>query len=93
MSSPSPPVSSKKSSPTASQPIFIVEPEAEYMHSPPSNNAMWDDELGIVALRKYYALREEAQDTVQESKRVWSDTPFSLFAVQCKLCILVFFPV
>jgi len=43
---------------------------------------MWDDESGITALRKYYALRDEAQDAVTESKRVWSDTPFSIFAVQ-----------
>ncbi|KAL6299475.1 hypothetical protein BKA93DRAFT_870647 [Sparassis latifolia] len=42
----------------------------------------WDDERGIVTLRKYYALRDEAHDTVTESKRTWSDTPFSVFAVQ-----------
>ncbi|KAI0357590.1 hypothetical protein OH77DRAFT_1519472 [Trametes cingulata] len=29
-----------------------------------------------------YALREEAQETVKESRRVWADTPFSIFAVQ-----------
>jgi hypothetical protein len=37
-----------------------------------------------MALRKYYALRDEAQDTVMESKQVWLDTPFSIFAVQCE---------
>ena len=42
----------------------------------------WDDERGIVAMRKYGALKNEADDAVTESKRVWLDTPFSLFAVQ-----------
>lgn len=44
----------------------------------------WDDEHGIVTLRKYHALKDEAQDTVSESKKAWTDTPFSIFAVQCK---------
>ena len=39
-------------------------------------NSIWDDGRGIVALRKYYALRE--------SRRMWLDTPpFLLFAIQC----------
>ena len=42
----------------------------------------WDEEGGIAALRKYGALKSEADDTVVESKRIWLDTPFSLFAVQ-----------
>ncbi|EMD32355.1 hypothetical protein CERSUDRAFT_108803 [Gelatoporia subvermispora B] len=42
----------------------------------------WDDEHGIVTLRKYYALRDEADETVQESKRAWQDTSFSIYAVQ-----------
>jgi len=42
----------------------------------------WDNERGIVAMRRYGALKNEADDTVTESKRVWLDTPFSLFAVQ-----------
>ena len=42
----------------------------------------WDDERGIVAMRKYGVLKNEADDTVTESKRIWLDTPFSLFAVQ-----------
>ena len=57
--------------------IFIVDPEAA------SVSSMWDDDRGIVALRKYYALRDEAENTVTESKLVWRDTPFSVFAVQC----------
>ena len=46
--------------------------------------SLWDDERGIMALRKYYALRDEAQDTVILSKQVWLDIPFSIFAVQCE---------
>ena len=42
----------------------------------------WDDEHGITTLRRYYALRDEAQVTVDESKRAWVDTPFSVFALQ-----------
>lgn len=43
----------------------------------------WDDERGVVAMRRYGALKNEADDAVVESKRIWLDTPFSLFAVQC----------
>jgi hypothetical protein len=45
----------------------------------------WDDEKGIITLRKFYALRDEADNTLEESRRVWEDTPFSVSAVQCKL--------
>ncbi|TFK19266.1 hypothetical protein FA15DRAFT_709141 [Coprinopsis marcescibilis] len=44
--------------------------------------SMWDDERGILALRKYYTLKDEATTTVMESQRAWEDTPFSVFAVQ-----------
>jgi len=47
-----------------------------------SADTEWDDERGIVAMRRYGDLKDEADDTVTESKRVWLDTPFSLFAVQ-----------
>lgn len=60
--------------------VFIVDPE----NASADSVSMWDDESGITALRKYYTLREEAQDTVVDSKRVWLDTPFSLYAIQCK---------
>lgn len=83
-SSPNTSPASKKSSPTVCQPIFIVEPDTASMDSHPGQS-IWDDERGIVALRKYYALRDEAQDTVTESKRQWMDTPFSVFALQCKV--------
>ncbi|KAI0064426.1 hypothetical protein BV25DRAFT_322323 [Artomyces pyxidatus] len=42
----------------------------------------WDDEHGVLAMRRYYALKDEAHVTVEESKRVWIDTPFSLYAMQ-----------
>jgi serine/arginine repetitive matrix protein 2 len=61
-------------------PLYIVDPETASVDSV----SLWDDERGIMALRKYYALRDEAQDTVTESKQVWHDTPFSIFAVQCE---------
>ncbi|KAG0697268.1 hypothetical protein DFH29DRAFT_160061 [Suillus ampliporus] len=59
-------------------PVFVADPETASVDSV----SLWDDERGIMALRKYYALRDEVQDTVTESKRVWRDTPFSVFAVQ-----------
>ncbi|KAJ6451363.1 hypothetical protein C8R47DRAFT_1229888 [Mycena vitilis] len=42
----------------------------------------WDDERGIIALRRYYALRHEADDAVTESRRQFLDTPFFLYALQ-----------
>ncbi|KAG6916979.1 hypothetical protein DXG01_004408 [Tephrocybe rancida] len=69
---------SQKGTPTICQPIFIVEPETSEVD--PAQ--IWDDENGIIALRRYYALKDEAQTTVVESKQVWRDTPFSVFAVQ-----------
>lgn len=44
----------------------------------------WDDDRGIIALRRYYELRDEAEYTVTESKRTWADTAFSVYALQCK---------
>lgn len=55
------------------------EPDVEIVH--------WDDEFGPT-LRKFYALKDEAQEIVVESKRTWQDTPFSLFAIQCTISIL-----
>ena len=76
---------SKVESPTASQPVYVV--DADDTRSIESGNSisLWDDDRGIIALRKYYALRDEADSTVAESKRIWLDTPFSMFALQCKL--------
>ncbi|KAK0448447.1 uncharacterized protein EV420DRAFT_843673 [Desarmillaria tabescens] len=70
----------KSSSPTAIQSVFVVDEDTASIHSATTT---WDDERGIVALRRYYELREEVESTVTESKRVWIDTPFSLFALQC----------
>ncbi|KAH9846904.1 hypothetical protein C2E23DRAFT_872120 [Lenzites betulinus] len=56
--------------------VYIVEGDSDSVYGE------WDEEHGIMTLRHYYALRDEAQETVAESKRVWVDTPFSVFAVQ-----------
>jgi len=72
---------SKKSSPTTRQPVFIVDSDTVSIHSKP-DEFTWDDERGITNLRKYYALRDEAENVVVESKCTWLDTPFSLFALQ-----------
>ena len=72
---------SKKSTPTTRQPVFVVDSDTVSIHSKPEEST-WDDERGITTLRKYYALRDEAETVVVESKRTWLDTPFSLFALQ-----------
>ena len=61
-------------------PVFVVDPETSSVDS----FSLWDDERGITALRRYYALRDEAEGAVTESKSTWSDTPFSVFALQCE---------
>lgn len=50
-----------------------------------SDGSLWDGERGINALDRYYTLRTEAEDAVIESKRIWLDTPFSLYAIQSEL--------
>ncbi|KAJ3573255.1 hypothetical protein NP233_g2552 [Leucocoprinus birnbaumii] len=63
--------------------VFIVDSDAASIYSnPDESTSLWDDERGIAALRRYYALQDEVQSTVTESKRVWLDTPFSIYAVQ-----------
>jgi serine/arginine repetitive matrix protein 2 len=89
-SSPANSLLSKKSSPTTRQPVFIVDSDTASVQSKPEESA-WDDERGITTLRKYYALRDEAENVVVESKRTWLDTPFSLFALQSMFLFL--FPV
>ena len=59
--------------------VYIVDPETSSVDS----YSLWDDEQGIMALRRYYALRDEAEDAITESQRTWLDTPFSVFATQC----------
>ena len=80
-SSPAHSLLSKISSPTTRQPVMIVDSDTVSIHSKPEEST-WDDERGITTLRKYYALRDEAENVVVESKRTWLDTPFSLFALQ-----------
>jgi serine/arginine repetitive matrix protein 2 len=85
---------SKKSSPTTRQPVFVVDSDTVSVHSQPEEST-WDDERGITTLRKYYALRDEAENVVDESKRTWLDTPFSLFALQstcifCSISIVIY---
>ena len=74
---------SSKDDATSRQPIFVVDADTASIHSK-LEESVYNDEQGIVALRKFYALRDEAENTVSESKRIWLDTPFSLFAVQCE---------
>ncbi|KAF8198262.1 hypothetical protein K438DRAFT_1759648 [Mycena galopus ATCC 62051] len=73
--------SKMSSSPTVHQGVFIVDPDAGSVDMR-ADGAGWDDERGIVALRRYYVLRHEAEDTVTESERTWSHTPFSVYALQ-----------
>ncbi|KAI9454192.1 hypothetical protein F5148DRAFT_1288750 [Russula earlei] len=54
--------------------VIIVDPED-------ASTVNWD-ERGIVAFRQYYSLKDEADVTIKESKQLWSDTPFSIYAVQ-----------
>lgn len=70
------PISSHIATPGDS--VFIVDEDNQSIYS------TWDEEHGITTLRRYYALRDEAHETVVESKRIWVDTPFSVFALQCK---------
>lgn len=62
-------------SPVIDDSVIIVDPDD-------ASTIQWD-ERGIVALRKYYTLKGEADITIEESKQSWLDTPFSIFAVQC----------
>lgn len=45
--------------------------------SSPRNSGDWG-----VSMRRYYALKSEAQEALEESKRVWPDTAFSTHALQ-----------
>lgn len=42
----------------------------------------WDEEKGMMSTRSYFTLREEAHETVTESKRTWQDTAFSIDSLQ-----------
>ncbi|KAI0635339.1 hypothetical protein C8Q77DRAFT_1054820 [Trametes polyzona] len=69
-------VAKQMASPLNNSSVYIVEGDSESVYGD------WDEERGIMTLRHYYALRDEAQETVKESRRMWVDTPFSVFAVQ-----------
>ncbi|KAH9896427.1 hypothetical protein C8Q73DRAFT_788785 [Cubamyces lactineus] len=69
-------VTKQGATPLVNNSVYIVEGDSESIYSD------WDEERGIMTLRHYYALRDEAHETVAESRRVWVDTPFSVFAVQ-----------
>jgi serine/arginine repetitive matrix protein 2 len=62
-------------SPVVDDSVIIVDPDDV-------STSEWD-ERGVVALRKYYTLKDEADVTIKESKQSWLDTPFSIYAVQC----------
>jgi serine/arginine repetitive matrix protein 2 len=62
-------------SPVTDDNIIIVDPDDV-------STVEWD-ERGIVALRNYCTLKDEVDVTIKESKQHWSDTPFSIYAVQC----------
>jgi serine/arginine repetitive matrix protein 2 len=62
-------------SPVIDDSVIIVDPDD-------ASTSEWD-ERGIGALRKYYTLKDEADVTIKESKQLWLDTPFSIYAVHC----------
>ena len=82
------PLLSKKSTPTTRQPVFVVDSDTLSIHSKPEEST-WDDERGITTLRKYYALRDEAENVVVESKRTWLDTPFHFSLYKVRVCFLL----
>jgi serine/arginine repetitive matrix protein 2 len=65
--------------------VVVVDSDADS----PRGSVDWNPEHGI-SLRKYYTLKNEADVTVEESKRDWTDTAFSMFAVQCKPMPMLF---
>ncbi|KAK7014020.1 hypothetical protein R3P38DRAFT_2720656 [Favolaschia claudopus] len=75
--SPASSIGGYKSSPTARHGIFVVDGSNAGSMDLSAGGAEWHD-----VLRKYYTLRNEAEDAVTESRRVWMDTPFSLYALQ-----------
>ena len=64
--------------------IFVVDSDTPPVLSK-GEELVWDDERGIVALRSSmcYVMRQRIQCW---SKRI--DTPFSLFALQCKFYLI-----
>jgi serine/arginine repetitive matrix protein 2 len=71
-------------SPVIDDNVIIVDPDD-------ASSVEWD-ERGVVALRKFYTLKDEADVTVNQSKQLWLDTPFSVYAVQCMLYLISWEP-
>ncbi|KAI0323710.1 hypothetical protein GY45DRAFT_1376123 [Cubamyces sp. BRFM 1775] len=69
-------VAKQVASPLVNNSVYTVDGDSESIYSG------WNEENGIMTLRHYYALCDEAYETVTESRRIWVDTPFSVFAVQ-----------
>lgn len=69
----------KTSSENACSPVSRVS-----VYEPDVHIVEWDHEEVGPALRKYFALRNEAYETVHASRQLWADTPFSIFALQCE---------
>ncbi|KAH8096901.1 hypothetical protein BXZ70DRAFT_895536 [Cristinia sonorae] len=82
MASPAPTLHSanatKAQSPVVDNSVYVVDSDSQSL----GGSIDWSDDKGIVGLRKYFALKGEADETVRESKRTWQDTPFSIFAIQ-----------
>lgn len=88
LSSPSSParlgvIASSPSTSMLNDEVVIVVPES------PSHRASdsWDDTHKLT-MQKFYALKHQAEQALEESKRAWSDTPISTFAVQSKHAII-----
>jgi len=50
-------------------------------HEPQVGIVDWEEDAGGEVMRRYYALRKEVLNIVQQSKQEWADTDFSRFAV------------
>ena len=81
---------SKKSNPITRQPVFVVNSDTISVHSKLEEFTR-DDKHGITTFRKYYALRDEAENVVVERSVPGWNTPSSLFALQ-SMCITFLFP-
>ncbi|KAI0354141.1 hypothetical protein OH77DRAFT_1437719 [Trametes cingulata] len=56
-------------SPSVNNSVYIGESDTDSVYSD------WDEDRGFMTVYHYWALREEAQGTVKERRRVWVDTP------------------
>ncbi|KAI0328317.1 hypothetical protein GY45DRAFT_1011312 [Cubamyces sp. BRFM 1775] len=69
-------IAKQVASPLVNNSVYIVDGDSESIYSG------WNEENGIMTLRHYFAFRDEAHETVTESRHIRVDTPFSVFAVQ-----------